>query len=407
MLQSIHLKDFKSFADEEVALAPLTVLVGANASGKSNLLDAIRFVQGVGLDFTVIETLQGRWEAGREVWKGLRGGLAEAVRHGQPSARITTTWRLDERSWRHEVGFTSQPKPRLLTESFRSPELDKGEFVALYQEALPSEHTELPVPEGAEQFRHVVNRFVDQSFLRRLSYSSPDSPFSVRFSAPGIQAAGEVLSILSQSLFLTLSTEHMRTYSPKRTGLLGAQGEFLSSTLWALCQDTGTRQEWVDWLSELLSPELTGIDFIETELGDVMLALIEADGTRTSARSLSDGTLRFLGTLVALRTAPPGSFVLMEEPETGLHPQRIHLLVEYLEAVTKERGIQVIATTHSPQFLQALSPQGLRDTVLCARVPDRSGTVLRRLGDLPHFDEVSTRSSIDHLFTTGWLERAL
>ncbi|WP_309891620.1 ATP-binding protein [Archangium sp.] len=177
--------------------------------------------------------------------------------------------------------------------------------------------------------------------------------------------------------------------------------------LWSLCQDKKVRQEWVDWLSELLAPDLADIDFIETELGDVMLTLVEEDGTRTSARSLSDGTLRFLGMLVALRTASPGSLVMMEEPETGLHPQRVHLLVEYMEAVTKERGIQVITTTHSPQLLQSLSPEGLRNAVLCARVPDHPGTVLRRLGDLPHFDEVSTRSRIDHLFTTGWLERAL
>jgi predicted ATPase len=163
----------------------------------------------------------------------------------------------------------------------------------------------------------------------------------------------------------------------------------------------------VDWLSELIAPDLTDLDFIETELGDVMLTLVEGDGSRTSARALSDGTLRFLGTLVALRTTPSGSFVLLEEPETGLHPQRIHLLVEYLEAVTKERGIQVIATTHSPQFLQALSPESQRDAVLCARLPDHPGTVLRRLGDLPHFEEVTRRSNLDHLFTTGWLERAL
>jgi hypothetical protein len=58
-------------------------------------------------------------------------------------------------------------------------------------------------------------------------------------------------------------------------------------------------------------------------------------------------------------------------------------------------------------MLQSLSDEALRSAILCARSPDHPGTVLRRVGDLPHFNEVVARSSIDHLFTTGWLERAL
>jgi predicted ATPase len=139
-----------------------------------------------------------------------------------------------------------------------------------------------------------------------------------------------------------------------------------------------------------------------------MLRLIEQDGTKVSARSLSDGTLRFLGELVALRTAGAGSVILIEELGHALHPQRMHLLVEYLEALTSDpdRNIQVIATTHSPLVLQALSPKALRDVVLVARVPGKTGTILRRLGELPNFDEVVARRGIEYLFTTGWLEQA-
>ena len=200
----------------------------------------------------------------------------------------------------------------------------------------------------------------------------------------------------------------MRGYSPQQDIELGAEGENISSVLWSLSQrDPDTEQEWVDWLSELCGTEIVGLDFSRTELGDVMLVLVEKDGTRTPARSLSDGTLRFLGTLVALRTVRQGRLVILEEPETGLHPQRIHLLVEFLESLVRERGLQVILTTHSPQVLMALSPEALKNTVLCARSPEQEGTVLRRLGDLPHFEEVSKHSTIEHLFTTGWLERAL
>jgi predicted ATPase len=403
MLQSIRLKDFKSFVDEEVTLAPLTVLVGANGSGKSNLLDAIRFVQGLGLGFSLLDVLQGRWEAGREVWRGLRGGVAETVHHGRSSARLLTTWRLESHPWAHHVEFSLKPKPELVEEWFKNLNSQTGEWWG----GAPSRFSDEQLEAKADEFRspwEYATPF-DRSMLSLpIKFGAGESPPDF---APGLKAQEQILSLLKSSLLLHLLPERMRGYSPKQAGQLGAEGEHLSSMLWSLCQDEQVRQEWVDWLSELLAPELSGIDFIETELGDVMLTLVEEEGTRTSARSLSDGTLRFLGMLVALRTAPAGSIVLMEEPESGLHPQRVHLLVEYMEAVTKERGIQVITTTHSPQLLQSLSPEGLRNTVLCARVPDRPGTVLRRLGDLPHFDEVSTRSRIDHLFTTGWLERAL
>lgn len=53
MLTSLTLDDFKSFQHAELELSRLTLLVGANASGKSNVFDAIRFLQGVGLDLAI------------------------------------------------------------------------------------------------------------------------------------------------------------------------------------------------------------------------------------------------------------------------------------------------------------------------------------------------------------------
>ncbi len=138
-----------------------------------------------------------------------------------------------------------------------------------------------------------------------------------------------------------------------------------------------------------------------------MAVFVERGGKRISARSISDGTLHFLGMLLALRTAEPGSVILIEDIEAGLHPTRIRLLVEYLEAVTRERQIQVIATTHSPVVLQWLSDESLRNAIVFGRVPDHEGTIMRRLGDLPHFNEVVERTGIEEMFTTGWLEMAL
>jgi predicted ATPase len=74
MLKHIKLINFKSFADEQVDLAKLTLLVGANASGKSNLLDAIRFLKGVAIGMPLDEVLSERRSGGVLTWPGIRGG---------------------------------------------------------------------------------------------------------------------------------------------------------------------------------------------------------------------------------------------------------------------------------------------------------------------------------------------
>ena len=52
MITSIRLVNFKNFADETLRVGPFTVIVGANASGKSNIRDAFRFLCGIGRGYT-------------------------------------------------------------------------------------------------------------------------------------------------------------------------------------------------------------------------------------------------------------------------------------------------------------------------------------------------------------------
>ncbi|GMU10860.1 AAA family ATPase [Corallococcus caeni] len=401
MLESIRLKNFKSFADAEVKLAPLTVLVGANGSGKSNLLDALRLVQRLELGWTLTEALQGKREAGREVAPALRGGSMGLARSANALVELTLRWTWGSEPLTHGMGIEVRGEP-----TFRWERLSLSDPPLRIVDAVPVNVLAL------FKMKDQVSSQESPSGKQVITVSVPTeahrSVFQKALSRLILTYAGPVLRTLEHSLFLEIAPSRMRGYSPQQDIELGAEGENISSVLWTLCQrDPDTQQEWIDWLSELCGPEIVGLDFSRTELGDVMLVLVERDGTRTPARSLSDGTLRFLGTLVALRTVRKGSLVILEEPETGLHPQRIHLLVEFLESLIRERGVQVILTTHSPQVLMALSPEALKSTVLCARAPEQEGTVLRRLGDLPHFEEVSQRSNIEHLFTTGWLERAL
>ena len=60
MFTSLRLVNFKNFADETLKLGPFTVIVGANASGKSNIRDAFRFLHGIGRGYTLAEIMGGK-----------------------------------------------------------------------------------------------------------------------------------------------------------------------------------------------------------------------------------------------------------------------------------------------------------------------------------------------------------
>lgn len=406
MLNTLRLHDFKSFIEPFIEFAPLTVLVGANASGKSNLLDAIRFLHGVGLDMSLTDVLRGRWEGGRLLWPGIRGGIADAATQGNSSFFIESQWSFEADIVSHTISCDTAPHVQLESESLS--------FGVPGQDLFYTHNPALGAKGGRDagaSVRVALRRAGKGKPVSQVHAASRSLLGQIDVSAPVHPEVGRVRDALVTALrnmqFVEISPSRMRDYVPRHMPVLGSEGENVSALVWQLCQDKDDKQDLIDWLTELCAPELADIDFVDTELGDVMLVFVEGDGRRIPARSLSDGTLRFLGELMALRTAPEGSLLLIEEIENGLHPTRAHLLVEALENATRTRGIQVIVTTHSPLILQALSPETLASAVVLGRIPGQPGTVARRLGDLPHFEELRQRRGIEHLFTTGWLERAL
>src|SRR5437870_541955 len=91
MIKRLNLYDFKSFERAELEFGPLTALVGTNASGKSNLRDALKFLHGVGRGYNLAETFGGKSIYGGKVWDGLRGGAAGAPRQGQTRFDLSVT----------------------------------------------------------------------------------------------------------------------------------------------------------------------------------------------------------------------------------------------------------------------------------------------------------------------------
>ena len=81
MITALELHDFKNFAKETLRVGPFTVVVGANASGKSNIRDAFRILHGIGRGYTLADIMGGKYGAGGHVeWEQIRGAASEISR---------------------------------------------------------------------------------------------------------------------------------------------------------------------------------------------------------------------------------------------------------------------------------------------------------------------------------------
>src|SRR5258708_10283245 len=91
-ISRLVLRDFKGFHRAELDMSGFTVVVGTNASGKSNLRDAFRFIHGIGRGYTLAEIIGEKWiEGGVLQWRGIRGGTREATFEGAGSFSLEVT----------------------------------------------------------------------------------------------------------------------------------------------------------------------------------------------------------------------------------------------------------------------------------------------------------------------------
>jgi AAA15 family ATPase/GTPase len=92
MISELKIRNFKSLESVDLKLGHFNLLVGANASGKSNFLDALRFLQGVGNGFSIDEILNGKPPSNTSVkWEGIRGGSEFSAFRKPDGARAETT----------------------------------------------------------------------------------------------------------------------------------------------------------------------------------------------------------------------------------------------------------------------------------------------------------------------------
>ena len=424
MITSLQLVDFKNFADAKLQVGPFTVVVGTNASGKSNIRDAFRILHGIGRGYTLAEIIGGKYGAGGQPeWAPIRGGAEEIIRFGQPAFSLHVE--LQKVSlWEREGIRSRHRRNGRYSITVSRDDAKPGVFRVVREElkvGWGTIYTSHPGP-----FDPVNSQDDDTNLLLRMEKTGEQRKFghriAVRPDQPALTQIGEhrrvvrshkefasaVAEILANMRFLDLEPNRMRQPAFPGQNVLGDGGENLSTVLREICTDSNRREILAEWTRELTPMDVRDFEFPTDPItGRVQLAFRENNDRIVSAYAASDGTLRFLAMLAALLGENPSRLYVFEEIDNGIHPSRMRLLVDLIEGQTAKNEIRVVTTTHSPDLLTMVGDDTFQSTSVVCRREDTDDAVIRRIADLPRASELRQSQGLGPLHVSGWMEDAI
>jgi hypothetical protein len=246
----------------------------------------------------------------------------------------------------------------------------------------------------------------DRPFVHRLAYSF-GTDVRPQFYADRMNLLVDINSWcnkLNRMRFFDWSVDAIRQPALPGQDVLSDNGRNLSSVLYAICRNHRDKRNLLSWIEELTPMDAVDFEFPADPTGRVLAALVEKNGQRITVASASDGTLRFLAFLAALLGPHPATSYFFEELENGIHPTRLSLLLNLIENQVKTKGIQIVATTHSPQLLGRLSKESLENASLIYRLENEPDARIIRVLDMPDARRLIKKQRLADLFASGWFE---
>ena len=402
MITSVRMVNFKNFADETLKAGPFTIIVGANASGKSNIRDAFRFLHGIGRGYTLAEILGGKHGPGGQMeWEPIRGAPTEIERSGGTLPKLFSKF-----SFHTQLDLEGE-------ETFYSislgTDLTYPQGFRVLEENLRVESTTVFAPADEDPFPKSPLMALKGSTLEaNVPRSQPALTQFLGIPSPTLAPSiSAVHSAFGRMRFLEPSPRLMKEPSFPGATTLGDSGENLPSVLEAICADPQRGRTLMSWLQELTPMDVRDLEFPHDLNGRVNLHIVERNGRKVSAYSASDGTLRFLCMLAALLGPSDGDLYFFEEIDNGIHPNRLWLLLDLIEQQTQAGNIQIVTTTHSPAMLAWLSDTAFEHTSVVYRDEYWADSVIRPIAGLHNLRELRDSQGMERLLTSGWFETAM
>jgi predicted ATPase len=409
VITRLEVDGFKNLLDFKIDFGPFTCLAGPNGVGKSNVFDAIRFLSLLA-DHTLMEAALKVREAATETsdlrdlfWTdGTRRSskfrlAADMIvppnvhdDFGRPAEATSTFLRYEI-----EVGYEERTRDvkmaRLVLLSERLGYIKESEAAR-----------RLIFPHDANKFREQVihnRRRSPQGFISTLKSEDGQTEIHVHQDggsrgnpqkAPAESAPRTIIGATNTSAtptvlaarremqrwrLLALEPSAMRCSDPFHAEpRISANGAHLAATVHRLMQGEDPSHNGKRVLSRIAArlAQFVPVTDIRVDVDDVRqlftLEVQEQSAAYLPARSLSDGTLRFLALCILREDTDAEGLLCMEEPENGIHPARLNAMVDLLRDLTVRPNRrpgpdnpmrQMIVATHSPHFVQLQDPQDL------------------------------------------------
>lgn len=416
-ITEVRLTDFKSYHRQTMHLEPLTLLVGPNASGKSNSLDALALLALLAEERGVADL-----ERGDEEVAGLRGGLSGAAPFGTTVVAIGCSVQMGSLTYRLDVVFDVSGEPEISGETLTVQQFNNNPRTLISARSRGSGEgiSDVEVYSGGKPryFQMLSSRLAVAQAMTKVPQDS-------RARIAVVQACDAVTSALRGIFILDPVPGEMRGY-PRIGALPNRIGSTTSAVVYGLQDDPTAWRRLQQLLQGLVGSRLRGIAFAEARLPlgravDVMVALREAYADvnhLVPASVMSDGTLRYLSivsTLLSLgrqrddagaragTKAVASRTLVVEEVENGLYPTQAAAVLELLREEAVENGVTLVASTHSPALLDALRPDDHPGVIICGR-DGMFRSYLTRLVDHPNYIRLAGGAAVGTAVARGELE---
>lgn len=407
MLTRLKVRGFKNLLDVDLRLGPFTCIAGANGVGKSNLFDALSFLSALA-DKSLVEAARCvRDESGQQ---GNAENLFHRTRTGHDSEMtfevemIIPTEGIDDLGQAAKAAITFVTYSLILGSreydagllELRSESLDRitlngaSDHLLFHpkpkwcQSVLKGRRTSPFISTADTESGRVVKLHQEGNAGAALRRPAKVLPRTVLSS---VNAAENPTALLVKREFqswrqLQLEPSAMRRYddfrAPRRVGV---DGSHLPSTLFHLAKLSQSHPQLSELLTESqvygqvanrLSELIDGVRDIRVDRDEkresFTILLRDREGREFPARDLSDGTLRFLAlSILELDSSTPG-VICFEEPENGIHPERIPAMLRLLIDMSTDSAMpvgpgnplrQVIVNTHSPALVAQVPPDSV------------------------------------------------
>jgi predicted ATPase len=383
MILRVRIQNYKSLQDVDIPLRPLTVIIGPNAAGKSNLFDALGLLSRIATWDNLKEAFEPHRGTPLEAFTLPDGGVEELLK--RESVRFTLE--VDVELSRAAIEAAEQQIIQL-REGLESSTVHKRRITErlLRYRVTVEMMTKSGVLRVVDEKLEALNRDMTPASRRRPFIEKVHNRIHLRMEGqahPSYFEVGLDHSIVSRSQypphhphitafreelarwrFFFLEPGLMREEQPlERVVTLAANGANLAGFFNSL---KASQPKQFDASKRLLAVLVPYLHDLEVQMSpDGFLRLnVQENGAHFSTRVISEGTLRILGLIAILTSPSPATLVGYEEPENGVHPRRLQLIAEMLQNSVRPGDMQILVNTHSP-FLPVYFKN--EDILICRR----------------------------------------